>query len=369
MIPTWTPDDFDYDLPPDRIAQTAVEPRDSARMLVIHRANSRLAHRTFRDLPEYLRPGDVLVLNETRVIPARLHARKIPSGGAVEVLLLEPLDSARWLTLVGGKRLRPGTRLSIQAHGDVPPLEAVIEAESTESQRIVAFNRPVEPYLEAIGEAPLPPYIHTPLADPERYQTVYARTPGSVAAPTAGLHFTPDLLLQVRAMGVGLVYCTLHVGPGTFMPVRAEHIAARRLHAERAELTPDAARAINEARLRGGRIVAVGTTTVRTLETAALHAAGADLCGDVESGSPQEGEACPWRPLSAFAGQTDLFIMPGFRFRAVDVMITNFHLPRSSLLMLVSAFAGRDLMLQAYEVAKAEGYRFYSLGDACLILD
>jgi S-adenosylmethionine:tRNA ribosyltransferase-isomerase len=226
------------------------------------------------------------------------------------------------------------------------------------AERVVEFNLPIEPYLDSLGEMPLPPYIHTPLADPERYQTVYARTSGSVAAPTAGLHFTPDLLIKIRALGVQIVYCTLHVGPGTFLPVKSEQIEAHRLHQEYAELTPEAARIVNEATLAGQRIIAVGTTTVRTLETAALRSAG-------EAGL----DACPWRPVVAFAAPTDLFIMPGFRFRVVDSMITNFHLPRSTLLMLVSAFAGRETILNAYEVAKREGYRFYSLGDATLVID
>jgi S-adenosylmethionine:tRNA ribosyltransferase-isomerase len=349
--------DFDYDLPPDRIAQTAVEPRDSARLLVIHRTDGRLEHRIFRDLPEYLRAGDVLVLNQTRVIPARLHATKIPTGGAVEILLIQRIDDRRWLAMIGGKNIRQGSRLALRAD-DVPDIEAAVIEVRQESQRVVEFSIPVESYLDRLGEMPLPPYIHEPLSDPERYQTVYAHTPGSVAAPTAGLHFTADLLLHIQSMGVQIAYCTLHVGPGTFQPVKAEQISAHRLHEEYAELTPDDARKINEARLRGGRVIAVGTTTVRTLETAAQRSAG-------EAGA----DVCAWRPVVAVAERTALFIMPGYRFRVVDAMITNFHLPKSTLLMLVSAFAGRELMLNAYEVAKREGYRFYSLGDACLLVD
>jgi S-adenosylmethionine:tRNA ribosyltransferase-isomerase len=370
---TWTPEDFDYDLPPDRIAQTAVEPRDSSRLLVIHRTSGQLEHRTFRDLPAYLRPGDVLVLNQTRVIPARLRARKIPTGGAVEILLVQRIDQVRWLALVGGKHIRVGTRLTVETGGetgsDIPAIEATVTETRAESQRVVMFNRPVEPYLDVIGQTPLPPYIHTPLADPERYQTIYARIPGSVAAPTAGLHFTPDLLLRLREMGVQIVHCTLHVGPGTFQPVKAEQLAAHRLHAEYAELRVEEAKIINETKLRGGRVIAVGTTSVRTLETAAQRALG-DSGACVPDASGASGvEACPWLPLAAIAEPTELFITPGFRFRVVEGMVTNFHLPRSTLLMLVSAFAGRDLMLRAYEVAKQEGYRFYSLGDATLIVD
>ncbi len=353
-------DQFDYDLPSERIAQTAAEPRDSSRLLIIRRASGQLEHRIFRDLPDCLRSGDVLVLNETRVIPARLHAAKIPSGGAVEILLTERIDGRRWRALVGGKKIRVGARLAVHppTTKDLPPIEATIIDVGEGAERVVEFSLPIEPYLDSLGEMPLPPYIHTPLADPERYQTVYSRTSGSVAAPTAGLHFTPDLLIKIRAMGVQIVYCTLHVGPGTFLPVKTEQIETHRLHQEYAELTPEAARIVNEAKLAGQRIIAGGTTTVRTLETAALRSAG-------EAGL----DACPWRPVVAFAAPTDLFIMPGFRFRIVDAMITNFHLPRSTLLMLVSAFAGRETILNSYEVAKREGYRFYSLGDATLIID
>jgi S-adenosylmethionine:tRNA ribosyltransferase-isomerase len=349
--------DFDYNLPPERIAQTAVEPRDASRLLVIHRSTGELAHRIFRDLPDYLRPGDVLVLNQTRVIPARLHATKVPSGGAAEILLIQRIDDRRWLAMIGGKKIREGSKLNINGSTD-PALEATVIEVREESQRVVEFNIPVEPFLDQLGEMPLPPYIHTPLSDPERYQTVYSHSPGSVAAPTAGLHFTGDLLLKIQAMGVQIAYCTLHVGPGTFMPVKTDQIAAHKLHEEYAELTPDDARHINEAKLKGGRVIAVGTTSVRTLETAALRSAG-------EAGA----DTCPWRPVIAIAEPTSLFIMPGYHYRVVDAMITNFHLPKSTLLMLVSAFAGRELMLRAYDEAIREQYRFYSLGDACLILD
>lgn len=353
-------EDFYYDLPPGFIAQTPIEPRDASKLLVIRRDGGDFEHRTFRDLPEYLRPGDALVLNQTRVIPARLHARKAATGGAVELLLVERHTDLRWLALVGGKRMRVGTRLDVLG----APLSAEIVEEQEEALRVVAFSEPIEPYLDAIGEAPLPPYIHHKLEDPERYQTVYARLPGSAAAPTAGLHFTPDLLLNLRDQGIKIVTCTLHVGLGTFLPVKLEQVLSKRLHAEHAELSPEAARTLNETRLAGGRIVAVGTTSVRTLETAALHALGVTDVG----GENAYIDTCPWKPVSAFSGSTQLFIMPGFRFRAVDVMITNFHLPQSSLLMLVGAFAGRERILEAYHTAKEHGYRFYSLGDACLIL-
>ncbi|MBE2196161.1 MAG: tRNA preQ1(34) S-adenosylmethionine ribosyltransferase-isomerase QueA [Anaerolinea sp.] len=353
-------EDYHYDLPPEFIAQTPIEPRDASKLLVIRRDGGDFEHRTFRELPEYLRPGDALVLNQTRVIPARLHARKAATGGAVELLLVERHTDLRWLALVGGKRMRVGTRLEILG----APLGAEIVEEQEEALRVVTFSEPIEPHLDAIGEAPLPPYIHHKLEDPERYQTVYARSPGSAAAPTAGLHFTPDLLLTLRDQGIKIITCTLHVGLGTFLPVKPEQVLSKRLHAEHAELSPEAARTLNETRLAGGRIVAVGTTSVRTLETAALHALGVTDVG----GDNAYTDACPWKPVSAFSGSTQLFIMPGFRFRAVDVMITNFHLPQSSLLMLVGAFAGRERILEAYHAAKTHGYRFYSLGDACLIL-
>lgn len=352
--------DFDYHLPEDRIAQTAVEPRDASRLLVIHRKSGQLEHRVFRDLPEYLRRDDVLVLNQTRVIPARLHAAKIPGGGMVEILLIERIDDKRWLAMVGGKRIRAGSRLALTP--DVGVSATVVEVRE-EAQRVVEFSEPIEPHLERLGQIPLPPYIHEPLADPERYQTVYAHTPGSVAAPTAGLHFTPDLLLQIKAMGVEIAYCTLHIGPGTFQPVKVENIAEHHLHQEYAELMPEDARRINEAKLRVGRVIAVGTTSVRTLETAAKLSAGGALDGE------SDGDICPWRPVIAFGAPTGLFITPGYKFRVVDELVTNFHLPRSTLLMLVSAFASRELILRAYDEAIREGYRFYSLGDACLLLD
>jgi S-adenosylmethionine:tRNA ribosyltransferase-isomerase len=300
--------------------------------------------------------------NQSRVIPARLHATKIPSGGKAEILLLQRVDETHWTAMVGGSRIVVGTSLQLRHVEGIPTITAMITEEREESQRVVAFSEPVDDYLYALGELPLPPYIEQPLTDPERYQTVYSRTLGSVAAPTAGLHFTPELLLKLRDMGTSLAFCTLHVGIGTFLTPKPEQVANRKLHEEYAELTAEDAHTINEGKLRGGRIVAVGTTSVRTLETAALRALGID--------DPYaDAEICAWKPVSAFTGNTDLFIQPGFRWRAVDAMITNFHLPKSSLMMLVSAFAGKELMLHAYEEAKREGYRFFSLGDACLILD
>jgi S-adenosylmethionine:tRNA ribosyltransferase-isomerase len=363
-LPPVHPEDFAYELPPERIAQTAAEPRDSARLLVIHRSSGELQHRAFRDLPEYLTPNDALVLNQTRVIPARLRARKQPSGGAVEILLAQKLEGERWLALLGGKRLTAGARLSVEG---APHLEVEVLEVREGAQRVIQFSAPIEPHLNTIGEMPLPPYIHQKLSDPERYQTVYSRTEGSAAAPTAGLHFTPELLLSIRALGVPILYCTLHVGLGTFLPLRDDQIAARRLHPEYAELSAEAARELNEVKLRGGRIFAVGTTTARTLETAALFALGTPP-ERLHLAGYEAADRCPWQPLSAFQTQTELFIMNGFQFRAVDALVTNFHLPKSSLMMLVGAFAGRDLILRAYQTAVRENYRFYSLGDATLIL-
>jgi S-adenosylmethionine:tRNA ribosyltransferase-isomerase len=365
----WKTSDFDYALPSDRIAQTPIEPRDAARLMVVHRASGHIEHRVFRDLPDYLRPGDVLVVNDSRVIPARLFAHK-PSGGQVEILLLRKLNEARWEALVGGKRIRKGGRLLIQ-QGNIH-LEARVVEELEGSWRILEFDTPIEPLLRDVGHTPLPPYIRQSLHDPERYQTVYARVEGSAAAPTAGLHFTPELLTRLRAQGVLLARVTLHIGLDTFKPVTAEHVAEHALHSEWASVSSETAQLINQARLNGGRVIAVGTTAVRTLETAALRAAGiktslrhASAQGDQ---LPDTHSVVGWWPIAAFEGTTDLFIYPGFRFRAVDALITNFHLPRSSLLMLVSAFAGYELTRHAYQVAIAEGYRFYSFGDAMLIL-
>jgi S-adenosylmethionine:tRNA ribosyltransferase-isomerase len=364
--------DFDYDLPLDRIAQTPIEPRDASRMLVLHRETGEIEHRHFRDLPDYLSPGDVLVLNQTRVLPARLPARKLPSGGAAEILLLRQLDGTRWRVIVGGKRIGVGTRLGIVADASAP-VEAIVLEELEENERVIEFSQPIRPFLETLGQTPLPPYITTPLENADRYQTVYARTEGSAAAPTAGLHFTGQTLINLKRQGIQIAYCTLHIGLDTFAPVREENIAEHKMHTERAILTPDDAQIINNARLGGHRIIAVGTTAVRTLETAAIRSAAyGSSSNDPESvqrtlENMQE-NMCPWRPVIAIEEDTDLFITPGFRFRATDVMLTNFHLPRSTLLMLVSAFAGREHILNAYYEAVQTGYRFYSLGDCCLLL-
>lgn len=336
--------DFDFDLPEACIAQTPIEPRDSSRLLVLDRRTGDIQHRVFRDVVDYLRPGDLLVLNETRVLPARLRAAKQPGGGALELLLLKKLDPLTWEVLVGGKGARTGRRLSVEAGPD-----AEVVAELDGPLRRVRFSEPIEPHLPAAGQVPLPPYIKTALSDPERYQTVYARLPGSAAAPTAGLHFTPRLIEAIREKGVRVITVVLHVGLDTFKPVAEEDPRRHKIHTEWCQLSEAAAEAVNRTRQEGGKIFAVGTTAVRTLETAARIAG-------------------PGQVVAAFEGPTDLFILPGFQFRAVDCMVTNFHLPRSTLIMLVSAFAGREAILGAYEVAKNEGYRFYSFGDAMLIL-
>lgn len=361
--------DFDYVLLPELIAQTPIEPRDASRLLVVERPTGALSHRRFSDLPEYLRPGDLLVGNDSRVIPARLHGVK-PTGGAVEIFLVRPHGEREtagepWECLVRGKGLRPGVRVIVRKAGVERSITATIlaEAEDGGPLRIVSFDPPVREWLWEVGEVPLPPYIHQPLADAERYQTVYSRIEGSVASSTAGLHFTPELLTGLRAAGVRLAFVTLHIGLDTFRPVQVEDIEEHRIHREWAALSPDVARAINETKLAGGRVIAVGTTVVRTLESAAKIALGYRPCADIP-----EDAVCGWRTVAAFAGETDLFIRPGHRFRAVDALITNFHLPRSTLLMLVSAFAGKPLIDRAYAEAIRERYRFYSFGDAMLIL-
>ena len=340
-------DDFYYDLPEERIAQTPVEPRHASRLLVLDRQKDHLEHTTFWHVADYLRPGDLLVINQTRVIPARVYARK-DTGGRVELLLLRREDELTWEVLVGGKGLHPGRAVSVEGGP-----RAEIIADLGGSRRRLRFAEPVEPYLSGVGQMPLPPYIHERLADPERYQTVYARQPGSAAAPTAGLHFTRELMQYLEDKGVHFANLTLHVGLDTFAPVTEEDPQEHKIHTEWCELTPETADQINAAHRAGGRIVAVGTTSVRTLESAAR----------IVPEEANEGQI-----VAPFSGPTDLFILPGFTFRAVDAMITNFHLPRSTLLMLVSAFAGRERILATYQTAVEMKYRFFSFGDAMLIL-
>ena len=359
--------DFDYNLPAGHIAQQAIEPRHNSRLMVLERATGRIEHRHFYQLGDWLRPGDILVANNTRVIPARLYGNKAGSGGKVELLLLNKENESHWRALVGGKRLTEGTTIAL-ADGLTATITAVFDG----PLRQVAFSQPIDQLLEQIGHIPLPPYIQTPLADRERYQTVYAQTDwlhpaGSSAAPTAGLHFTAEMLLALREQGILFETCTLHIGLDTFKPVQVEQVADHFIHSEWATLSPLAAERINRAKLAGGRIFAVGTTTARTLETAAWRAAG--VMGSLQRISQMaDPPTCPWKPVTAIEGFTDLFIYPGYRFRVVDGLITNFHLPQSSLLMMVAAFSGRKAILVAYQTAIQQNYRFYSFGDAMLVL-
>jgi S-adenosylmethionine:tRNA ribosyltransferase-isomerase len=349
--------DFDYQLPSELIAQTPVEPRDASRLMMLNHISGEIAHHHFFDLPDFVNRGDLLVYNESRVIPARLFARK-PTGGKVEILLLRKRVDGAWETLVGGKRVRPGMRMRLLDGPDGEPSGAtaqVIEA-GERGMRVLTFDRPVLPLADEVGTTPLPPYIHTPLQNADRYQTVYARVPGSAAAPTAGLHFTPELLHELEGMGVRSAFVNLHIGLDTFRPVSEERVEAHRMHTEHASLTEKAAAQVNRTRAEGGRVIAVGTTSVRVLETAAAQSPIVRLSAHDKVSA-----------LQPFDGPTDLFITPGYRFRAVDALITNFHLPRSTLLMLVAAFAGKELLDRAYAEAIRERYRFYSFGDAMMI--
>ncbi|HSB66971.1 MAG TPA: tRNA preQ1(34) S-adenosylmethionine ribosyltransferase-isomerase QueA [Anaerolineales bacterium] len=338
--------DFDYELPARYIAQTPLAHRDESRLLVLNRQSGTIQHSVFKNLGDYLQAGDVLVINETRVIPARLFARKLPSGGRVEILLLRKRNEYTWEALVGGKGLNAGKQLQVESlnPGEKSPM-AVIDAVLEGAERLVRFDMPLETVFPHIGNTPLPPYIHTRLEDPERYQTVYSKTLGSAAAPTAGLHFTPQLMENLQSMGIQFASVTLHVGLDTFAPVNEVNPLEHKIHSEWCQVNQNTIDTIKQAKGKGGRIIAVGTTSVRTLESAAC------------SGS-----------FEPFEGPTDLYILPGFTFHIVDAMITNFHLPRSTLIMLVSAFAGRELILNAYEEAKSVNYRFYSFGDAMLII-
>ena len=345
--------DFDYHLPETSIAQTPLEPRDSSRLLVLNRQTGELKHRIFREIGDYLRLGDLLVLNQTRVIPARIYARK-STGGKVELLLLRRKDELTWECLVGGKGMTVGKRVIVELNersrwiakpGDFR-IHGEIVGILNSSERLVKFSEPIEPYFSKIGNVPLPPYIHNKLENPERYQTVYARELGSAAAPTAGLHFTPRLLDELQDKGVRIAYVTLHVGLDTFAPVSEDDPSEHKIHTEWCELPQESADLINKTRASGGRLIAVGTTSVRMLESAAVERS----------------------IISSYQGPTSLFILPGFQFKVADAMITNFHLPKSTLIMLVSAFAGREKILDTYKIAINKGYRFYSFGDAMLIL-
>ena len=346
--------DFDYALPPELIAQTPVEPRDASRLMVVDRHTGDITHQHFHDLPKFLCPGDLLVHNESRVIPARLFARK-PTGGRVEILLLRQRIANTWETLVRGKRIRMGARLTLLdgPNGQPTGAEAEVVEEGERGRRLLTFDRPVLPLAEQVGITPLPPYIHTALEDAERYQTIYAHTPGSAAAPTAGLHFTPELLHRLQEMEVQSTFVTLHIGLDTFRPVSEQRVEDHRMHTEYCSLTPEVAAQVNQAKLEGRRVIPVGTTSVRVLETVANKS---------QIPNPKS------QIVQPFEGATDLFIYPGYEFRLVDALITNFHLPHSTLLMLVAAFAGKELLDRAYAEAIRLRYRFYSFGDAMLIL-
>lgn len=337
--------DFYYELPEELIAQEPLADRASSRLMVVHKDTKTLEHRYFRDVKEYLRPGDCLIINDTRVLPARLYGERAGTGAHIEVLLLVRKDIHTWEVLVRpGKKARPGDKISFGGGKLVAEVLETIEG----GNRIIRFEYEgvFESILDELGEMPLPPYITHKLEDKERYQTVYAKHDGSAAAPTAGLHFTPELLEEIRQMGVAIAHVTLHVGLGTFRPVKAEDILDHEMHSEYYVVEDDQAEIMNRARANGGRLIAVGTTSTRTLESVT------DENGIVHAGS----------------GWTKIFIYPGYQFKAIDCLITNFHLPESTLIMLVSALMGKDLVMHAYEEAVKERYRFFSFGDACLFL-
>lgn len=335
--------DFDYELPFKFIAQHPVEPRDSSRLMVLNRTDGSISHTVFNKITDYVNPGDTLVFNDSRVLPARLKGIISGSGKTAEILLLKKLTANSWEALVRpGRKLQVGSRVILVNSNNIE-ITATITDRSENGIRVVEFSHPY--LLESIGEIPLPPYIKVKLVNGERYQTVYSRYKGSAAAPTAGLHFTLALLDSLRVRGVNIAFITLHIGLDTFQPVRTENPENHRIHTEYGHLSAETADLLNTTRKAGKRLIAVGTTTVRLLEAASI------------SGKVQP-----------FDGMVDIFILPGFHFHATDAMITNFHLPRSTLLMMVSAFAGRELILHAYEQAKQNDYRFYSFGDAMLIL-
>jgi S-adenosylmethionine:tRNA ribosyltransferase-isomerase len=387
--------DFDFELPAELIAQTPAAQRDASRLFVLHRSSGRFEHRTFRDLVDYVRPGDVLVLNDSRVIPARLHGVNAQTGGQFEMLLVEETELNDWWAMLRpGKRAREGTRIALFDSKGMPgPVQAILVEKNSEGHCRLRFEGVpnIREVLDEFGEVPLPPYIERNEAgdhtdDRERYQTVFARPPGSVAAPTAGLHFTELLLNTIRQRGVQVCFVTLHVGLGTFAPVKTENVAAHVIHEENYQLSDQTAETINRAKAAGGRVIAVGTTTVRVLETIVgqpFQAAGSGRfpAPRFESGPSQEDPLLVAPGTGSFAagpvtpgsGRTRIFIYPPYDFKIADALLTNFHLPRSTLLMLVSAFAapgstvGRERILSAYGEAVRQQYRFFSYGDAMLI--
>ena len=338
--------DFDYTLPSELIAQTPIEPRDQSRLMVLNRRDGSIEHRRFFEIVNYLQAGDVLLFNDSRVIPARISGRKAVTGGKVEILLLRRINANAWEALIKpGKRVSTGTIIEV-GNADGKKLLAEIIGHGEGGVKILNFSD--ETLLPNVGEIPLPPYIRIPLANRERYQTVYSRINGSVAAPTAGLHFTPELLFRIKDKGVSCQFVTLHVGLDTFQPVREDNPLEHHIYKEYGILTSNVAHELSQAKAEGRRVICVGTTTVRIVEQAA--------------------QGCRPSEIQPFEDWANLFILPGYQFRMTDAMLTNFHLPKTTLLMLVSAFAGKDLIKKAYEIAIAEKYRFYSFGDAMLIL-
>lgn len=338
-------DDFSYELPEELIAQKPAEYRDESRLMILHRESGKIEEKKFRDIIDYLNEGDLLVLNNSKVLPARLFGRKFSTGTQIEVLLLNEKEKDIWEVLVRpGRRVKIGTEISF---GDGRLLGQTLDYTEFGGRLMkFSYSGNFDEIIDELGELPLPPYIHEKPADPGRYQTVYAKERGSVAAPTAGLHFTPELLRKLEEKGIGTAYLTLHVGLGTFRPVKAEHVEEHQMHAEYYELSQQTAELINQKKAEGKRVIAVGTTVTRTLEAIAS-----------EKGI-----------LTASKGWTDIFIFPGYEFKVIDALVTNFHLPRSTLLMLVSAFAGREKILKAYQQAVEKKYHFFSFGDAMFII-
>lgn len=334
--------DFNYELPIEKIAQTPIEPRHNSKLMIVNRVSDFYEHKRFFEIGSFLKKGDLLVINRTKVIPARIFAQK-PTGGKIEILLLKQIGIRDWECLVGGKRINPGMKLRIAEN-----IFGFVTQKLEGSKRIIQFNCDISTVWDSIGQMPLPPYIHEPLKDPERYQTVFAKNIGSAAAPTAGLHFTKELMGKLELSGIQFCEINLHVGLDTFAPVTEDDPEEHKIHSEWCEISNESAKRINDTARNGGRVIAVGTTSVRTLESAAKYAKPGDRVGVISE-------------------STSIFIFPGYTFRVVDAMITNFHLPKSTLIMLVSAFAGKDKIMNAYQTAIKENYRFYSFGDAMFI--
>jgi S-adenosylmethionine:tRNA ribosyltransferase-isomerase len=335
-------DDFNYNLPQELIAQIPIEPRHHSRLMDLNSKTGEIVHRHFYDIEQLLNPGDLLVLNQTKVIPARIYAHK-ETGGRIEILLLRKMDELHWECLIGGKKMGVGKGFTVENGPKGEVVEEILAA-----KKKVRFIQPIETFLTVAGEMPLPPYIHERLEHQDRYQTVFAKESGSAAAPTAGLHFTDELLKSINAKGINFAHVTLHVGLDTFAPVTEDDPETHHIHKEWCELTEETAQIIRQTKANGKRVIAVGTTSVRTLESAARKASLDEV-------------------VLPYQGDTDLYILPGYQFKVVDAMITNFHLPKSTLLMLVSAFAGKEVIDRAYQTAIEERYRFFSFGDAMFI--